>query len=175
MEANALAGDDASFVPSGTYTLTISGTGEDSAATGDLDVTDTSGTLRITGAGTDLVTIDGSDLDRVIDIHAGTTTEIAFLSLENGLTIGGDIGAGLRAIGSELTLNGIHVTGNESATDGGGLAVTGSSTVTLNNSLVTLNQATGADANGGGLHIGGSDPVVTLHPEPVAESIAKAT
>ncbi|HAA48796.1 MAG TPA: hypothetical protein DCE43_03705, partial [Planctomycetaceae bacterium] len=163
MEANALAGDDAIFVPSGTYTLTISGTGEDSAATGDLDVTDTSGTLRITGAGTDLVTIDGSDLDRVIDIHAGTTTEIAFLSLENGLTIGGDIGAGLRAIGSELTLNGIHVTGNESATDGGGLAVTGSSTVTLNNSLVTLNQATGADANGGGLHIGGSDPVVTLH------------
>ena len=61
MEANAAAGDDSIVVPAGTYTLTIGGSGEDGAATGDLDITDTSGKLTITGAGADVVTIDAND------------------------------------------------------------------------------------------------------------------
>ncbi len=36
MEANALGGADAITLPSGTYTLTLTGTAEDAAATGDL-------------------------------------------------------------------------------------------------------------------------------------------
>src|SRR3990172_8808874 len=36
-EANALSGPDTIDLPAGTYTLTIPGTGEDAAATGDLD------------------------------------------------------------------------------------------------------------------------------------------
>src|SRR5439155_10912015 len=39
-ETNALPGPDSITLPAGTYTLTIPGTGEDIAATGDLDVTD---------------------------------------------------------------------------------------------------------------------------------------
>src|SRR3954454_15069512 len=38
-ESNALAGADEIDVAAGTYHLTISGAGEDAAATGDLDVT----------------------------------------------------------------------------------------------------------------------------------------
>jgi CSLREA domain-containing protein len=47
-EANALAGTDTINLPAGTYTLTIGGTGEDVAATGDLDIT---ADVTITGAG----------------------------------------------------------------------------------------------------------------------------
>jgi CSLREA domain-containing protein len=39
-EANALAGADTITLPAGTYTLTITGTAEDLAATGDLDITE---------------------------------------------------------------------------------------------------------------------------------------
>jgi len=46
-ETNALAGLDTINLPSGNYTLSIAGTGEDAAATGDLDITDN---LTITGA-----------------------------------------------------------------------------------------------------------------------------
>src|SRR5438128_549402 len=37
-EANALPGADTIIVPAGTYALTIAGSGENSAATGDLDI-----------------------------------------------------------------------------------------------------------------------------------------
>src|SRR5687768_12251788 len=39
-EANATGGGDTVALPAGTYTLTLAGTGEDMAATGDLDVRD---------------------------------------------------------------------------------------------------------------------------------------
>src|SRR6266404_7208434 len=47
-EANANTGPDTITVPDGTYMLTIAGRDEDSAATGDLDITDD---VTITGAG----------------------------------------------------------------------------------------------------------------------------
>ena len=47
-DANALPGPDVINLPAGTYTLTIGGTGEDAAATGDLDITSE---LTISGAG----------------------------------------------------------------------------------------------------------------------------
>ena len=62
----------------GTYTLTIAGTGEDAAATGDLDITDD---LTITGAGSGLTIIDGNSLDRVFDVISGT---VAFLAYAGG-------------------------------------------------------------------------------------------
>jgi CSLREA domain-containing protein len=48
MEANAHPGPDTIVVPAGTYLPTIPGNGEDSAATGDLDITDA---LVLTDAG----------------------------------------------------------------------------------------------------------------------------
>ena len=40
MEANVKAGENTVVLPAGTYTLDVTGRGEDAAATGDLDVTD---------------------------------------------------------------------------------------------------------------------------------------
>src|SRR5437660_359344 len=60
-EANALAGADTINVPAGMYTLSIPGSFEDEAATGDLDITDD---LTLIGAGARSTIIDGGGLDR---------------------------------------------------------------------------------------------------------------
>jgi CSLREA domain-containing protein len=47
MESNALGGGGQTItLPAGTYTLTVPGTGEDAAATGDLDITTREGVVR---------------------------------------------------------------------------------------------------------------------------------
>ena len=83
IDANANAGTDQINLPSGTYLLTLAGTGEDAAATGDLDITES---VDIIGAGADVTTVDGSGLDTVFDVLVGT------LSIE-GVTISGGQGS----------------------------------------------------------------------------------
>jgi CSLREA domain-containing protein len=68
--ANASPGSDSITLPSGTFVLTISGTHEDSAATGDLDITDS---LTLLGAGTTHTIIDGGAIDRVVHVIGSTT------------------------------------------------------------------------------------------------------
>ena len=63
-EANDSPGPHTIVLPAGTVTLSIAGTGEDAAATGDLDVT-TEVTITGNVAGT---TIDGAGVDRVFDV-----------------------------------------------------------------------------------------------------------
>ncbi|MCA9885495.1 MAG: CSLREA domain-containing protein, partial [Anaerolineae bacterium] len=62
MESNAFPLTQTIHVPAGTYLLTIPGTDEDAAATGDLDITDP---LLLIGDGQGETIIDGNDLDRV--------------------------------------------------------------------------------------------------------------
>ena len=64
-ETNALPGEDAIEVPAGDYVLTIPGSGEDAACTGDLDISDD---LILTGAGLGETIIDAGGLDRVLDV-----------------------------------------------------------------------------------------------------------
>jgi CSLREA domain-containing protein len=73
-ETNALPGADLVVVPSGLYTLTIPGTGEDAAATGDLDITDA---LTLRGAGPQATIVDGGGLDCVFQLPAPVTVTIA--------------------------------------------------------------------------------------------------
>ena len=63
-EANSQAGPQVISVPSGTYALTLTGSGEDQAATGDLDVTDD---LLIGGAGATTI-VDGNGTDRIFHV-----------------------------------------------------------------------------------------------------------
>jgi CSLREA domain-containing protein len=63
-EANPLAGGDEITLPAGVYALSIPGTDEDAAASGDLDVTDVSG-LSIIGAGAGVTIVDAAGIDRV--------------------------------------------------------------------------------------------------------------
>src|SRR5579884_1978387 len=51
IEADTQGGDFTINVPAGTYKLTIPPTGTDDSDTGDLNITDTTGTVTIAGAG----------------------------------------------------------------------------------------------------------------------------
>jgi CSLREA domain-containing protein len=63
LAANAAPGPDIISLPAGTHSLTITGAGEDNAASGDLDITEA---LTITGAGPDATVIEASGLaDRI--------------------------------------------------------------------------------------------------------------
>ena len=91
MEANALAGADEIVVPAGNYTLTISGKYEDLAVTGDLDVLDD---LTMTGDGAGLTIIDANGIDRVLQVHSGTSTDAVELALTGVSVTGGEVNGG---------------------------------------------------------------------------------
>ena len=78
-QANALTGPDTIMLPAGTYTLTISGRCEDTAATGDLDITED---LTITGAGAATTIIDGGGIDRIFDVWAPLS--VSEVTIRNG-------------------------------------------------------------------------------------------
>src|SRR5262249_34212649 len=77
-EANALTGADAIMVPAGSFLLTIKGSDEEAAASGDLDITED---LSITGAGDGTTIISGYSSDRVFDVHAPATLHAADLTI----------------------------------------------------------------------------------------------
>ncbi len=151
-EANALAGDDTIILPSGFYTLTISGIDEDLAAEGDLDITSN---LILSGAGAEHTIINGNGLDRVF-YNSGTFTI-------SGVTIKGGhiamIGGGGIINGGRLTLAESIVTDNvvTGSSDGGGIYNAG--TLQLINSTVLSNTA---GSEGGGIYNLTTAGVVTL-------------
>lgn len=103
--ANRCQGNNIIYLPSGVYQLTIpdpspgvGGPASDiqSPLVGDLDVTDG---ITIYGDSRDNTFIDGNQLDRVMEIHGGSS-KIARLTIRNGKTIGTNIldtrGGGIR-------------------------------------------------------------------------------
>jgi len=135
--ANASAGLDFISLPSGTYSLTIVGGGEDSALTGDLDITDN---LEINGAGLANTTIEvGAGDDRVFDVIivssiTATLLTAKDLQLRNGK---GDVGFGCEC--------------------GGGILVRTDAWLRLVNTRVANNAAIGGTlSTGGGIDNGGT-------------------
>jgi len=80
MEANAFAGADTITVPAGTGPISLStlGTGTNTAATGDLDISER---LTIVGNG---VAIDGLNDDRIFHVLSSITADISGVTLTNG-------------------------------------------------------------------------------------------
>lgn len=138
MEANALSGFDIVSIPAGTYTLGIAGTGEDSAATGDLDLRET---IAIYGVGADLTIIDGAQIDRVFDVVLDDAY-LDSLTIRNGsaVTASGFLGGGVNHRGGNLTLLAVRITGNQ-ANQGGGLYVCPSCSVEINTCTIDNNLA----------------------------------
>ncbi len=119
-ETNALDGRDIINVPAGTYTLALAGSGEDLAASGDLDVTDA---LLLSGAGMDQTFIDGAGLDRVFHTLYAGRIEMQGLTIRNGSASGGNGGGILLANSGGLDLTEVRISGN-SANYGAGLYAT---------------------------------------------------
>ena len=66
--ANAGSGGDTIVLAAGSYTLAITGTGENHAATGDLDIRQS---VTIVGQGAGSTIIDGAGIDRVFQVRGG--------------------------------------------------------------------------------------------------------
>ncbi|MBI3248636.1 MAG: thrombospondin type 3 repeat-containing protein [Deltaproteobacteria bacterium] len=142
-------GDDAISLPGGLYRLALAGSGEDAAATGDLDIT---ANLSLLGANADVTIVDGGGLDRVFQVLPGATVLIDSVTVTNG-NGGGGAGGGVLNAGT-LDLTNSRVTGNTAGLPGGGGIWSGGSVVqaaslTLLQTTVSENAANG---DGGGIH-----------------------
>jgi len=119
LKANANPGADEIVLPPGTYLLSIDGTGEDLAATGDLDVRDE---LTIRGAGPELSVIDAGSVDRVFHVRApGERLTLRGLQVRGGVCAPGDGGGGIRSQEGALRLETVWVVGNLCAGAGGAI------------------------------------------------------
>lgn len=146
-EANSHFGDDTiDFDPAvSTVTLSVAGTHEDAAATGDLDLT---GSLVIDG-GADGVTVDANDIDRVFHAQPDAEATLRRLRITDGL-ISGDTGGGVDVdgigaaggLGADVTLDSVTVDNND-AFQGDGIHVHFNATLTVINSTVAANAGQG--------------------------------
>ena len=137
-------GADTINVPAGNYVFSglLSGTEEQAAATGDLDI---NGDLTIVGAGLATTTINANGLDRVFEVLGGSV-EIRGLTITGG---GGNPGhgGGIYHTDGTLTLRSTRVMDNESNGHGGGISSRMSADgLTIVSSRITDNEA----AEGGG-------------------------
>lgn len=150
--ANANEGPDFILLNAGTYVLSLEGAGDDLGATGDLDIRDD---VIIVGRDAINTVIDGLNLDRVFDVHAGDKLELVGVTVRNGRTVSGP-GGGIHVLG-ELSLTRGVVTGSFAQSDaGGGIYGGNDSKVTLIQSTLWGNRAT----NGAGLYIAGTVEMV---------------
>lgn len=147
INANATVGADTIYLGPGTYSLTVGGHSENSANTGDLDITDD---LTIIGAGADVTVVDASALgDRVFEVFAGTTFELSGITLTGGSVVSTNGSGG--AIRNDGTLLVAHCTfDNNTSGNGSGGALYNDefSSATIVQSTFSNNQT--ANAGGGG-------------------------
>jgi predicted outer membrane repeat protein len=154
-ETNAQPGPDTIVVPAGHYKLTITGEGEDNAATGDLDILDE---LTIVGANAATTVIDGNQIDRVFHI-IGIKTSISNVTVTNGDASGEEGGGGIlngrdidykpgRLILEDVVVNNNKTTGiGGNNSSGGGIYSLGP--ITITNSIISNNQS--VYGHGGGI------------------------
>jgi CSLREA domain-containing protein len=119
-EANANYAPDLVSIPEGFYQLSLPGTGEDEAASGDLDIV---GELVIEGAGTAATVIDGGALDSVFHVRYDGYANVSDLTIQNGLGEDG-AGGGLLVQGLAL-LSDCLLRDNVSEGDGGAIYLSG--------------------------------------------------
>ncbi len=164
-EANAFSGTDSLTVPAGTYNLSLSGVGEDAAATGDLDITDD---LTVNGAGANQVFIDGMAADRIFNIAQAKTVILNGITIRNGLADGislnnttntGGFGGGIRSEGF-LTINDCNIDRNKAFAGGAGIyafyrGFPLSGSLTVNRTNFTFSVINGDPSEGGAGGFGG--------------------
>ena len=171
-EANALAGADSITLPAGTYTLTLSVSGEEREDDyGDLDLEEN---VTIAGAGSAATIIDGNGAqmqDRVFDVAYLSNVTLSGLTIRNGQTnpTGRTYGGGIYNDSSVLSLNDVVIANNSAYTGGGGLYSDGGS-VSLTNSTIRNNTT----LFGGGIYFTAGRPAgLTLTDSSILDNTAK--
>ena len=173
-ETNSLPGNDEIVLGSVTYFLDVEGGGEESAASGDLDITDS---VTIAGRGREETVIDGGGLDRIFDIRgADTMVIIQDITLRNGKVVpdlesidqgGGAIrNYGMLAL-DRVTLTGNHVEDGGSGDAGGG-ALFNQGACSLTGSSVFLNEA-----RAGGAVWNGTDAMMRLNQTTLRHNLSR--
>jgi hypothetical protein len=90
-------------------------------ATGQLPV---STEVYVEGPGADKLTISGNHASRVFNVSGGAPVKIEDLTIANGQTASGNPGAGIRSLGTTLTVARCAMTGNISGAAGGAISWT---------------------------------------------------
>src|SRR5437867_1150288 len=126
-ESRALPGGDTIILPSGLYLLTIAGAGNNSASSGDLDISEE---LTILGAGARTTIIDGNGLDRVFDVRNAVPVRISGVTIRNGAAPGTSDGGGIAALNGPLTLTDVALVRNSAGGNGGGILASGATVMT---------------------------------------------
>jgi CSLREA domain-containing protein len=154
-EANALAGADTIVLKAKKYYLTIAGTGENAAVTGDLDITDS---LTIKGVSSAQTIVNGGALDRVFQIIGPVIVKVVNLSIQNGFIQ--DFGGGISNLGGTVSLISCSVANNVSSGStglyGGGIFSSGvGSSLKIKSSSVINNAVVSSTliAHGGGIAV----------------------
>ncbi len=172
MQANRAQTPTSIVIPDGVYSLTRPGQNEDSAATGDLDLTSGS-KITFMGGGQFETRIDAQRLDRVFDVRAGATAVLKGLSIQNG---NAPRGGGITNSGT-LTVDSVLVSSNTAETSGGGIY--SDAPLTLLNSSLENNQSTSRffGLGGGGLGIVGnatnpSNSLTAIHHSSIVNNVS---
>jgi PKD repeat protein len=165
-ESNALPGHDEIRLPAGcTFRLTLSGPDEDSARTGDLDITDDLTITRYNAYSeipatcadpTGIINpiIDGAGLDRALHIMEDLELKLINVDITNGNSV--SRGGGIRIdSGAEVILESSSIYENTALEEGGGIVNYGS--LTLIGSMIFDNEAA---VNGGGISVRGGSLIV---------------
>ncbi|HRA87557.1 MAG TPA: DUF4347 domain-containing protein, partial [Planctomycetaceae bacterium] len=147
LAVNAGAGGDTINLTAGTYTLSITGVGEDAAASGDLDIRKTM-TIFGTGSGNSIINANG--IDRVFHV-LGANGQLTLMNLTvQGGNAGSGAGGGLLVAtgANQLTLNSVVVSGNFAAN---GAGIDNAGTLSLMDVTISNNGNQVSTSQGGGL------------------------
>lgn len=159
-EANANGSTDTINLPVGEYILNIPGAGENRAATGDLDISESLSIVGI-GGSPDQVIINGNGSilnDRVLHILGGATVSLSNLTVKGG-HVRSTVGGGIYLESGNLTIDNCTISDNTAwnpdaivdGGNGGGIYVTTTSTLLIKNSTLTRNTSdTNSKGIGGG-------------------------
>jgi CSLREA domain-containing protein len=114
------SGADSIYLPTGVYTLSIPGAGEDMGMTGDLDIRSD---MTITGSGEGATIVDGGGLDRVFHVVGTDQVTIANLTVRNGSvqTAGIYGGGGILNQAGIVIVEHLVLEANHAANTGGGI------------------------------------------------------
>ncbi len=172
--------DTVTLAQGANYTLTLDGDGENSGATGDLDVT-VDMTITSTGASPPTIQENVVDTDRVLHVPGDDSLTLQSLNLQDGRLddgAGGDVGGSIYfrggapgGIEETLLLDKVRVTGGfvdttGTADRGGGIAADGGGQVTIQNASVIeenrVEPTAGSSQRGGGIYIGGAGTDLTM-------------